>query len=331
MDHSRSSVRRVVAVVLTATATAVAALLAATIPVDANFAIPGDTAFDVYTHHPLWRGSGAPRPPPALVRYYGVKLEASRPGRRYTRSSRYLPKGSRFRRASDKFPYPILEGDADVDKFVGWDLLRLPYYGLDVYDWAHVALHRDARLCLALGDRLQPWLRLPGYEREGVAILPAGAGVTIDGGPPPNRVSLFCKEVSAGIVTLPRASRLGIPGRFGYDIILAEKGGVRPVRQPPPPGVRDIYPNTRCPDGLHELWRTGAHDSSDADTRGKTWRTWHPQVDPIYWWYVWGPSVLLVWLVGSWMRHQDGGVEWRVPPWGGAHIWSLTSIRLRRL
>lgn len=295
MDH-RPSARRVAALCVAATAAAVTALLAAPSPAGANFASPTDTAFNVYAHHPLWRGAGAPRPQPALVRHYGVKVEVSRPGRRYTRSSRYLPGGSRFRRASDIFPNPVLDGDA-AGEFAGWDLLRLPYYGLDVYDWAEVALNRDARLCLALGDRVEPWLRVAGYERVGVAVLPAGAGVTVDGGPPPNKVGLFCKDVSAGVLTLPRATLLGISGPFAYDVILAEKGGLRPVRPAPPPGVQDIYPNTRCPNGLHELWRTGAHDSADGDTSWKTWRTWHPQVDPIYWWYVWQPLVLLVWLM----------------------------------
>lgn len=283
MDHSRPLARHVAAACLAATAAAVAATVAAPAPAGANFASPADAAFNVYAHHPLWRGAGAPRPPPALVRYYGVKVEASRPGRRYTRSSRYLPGGSRFLRASDTFPNPVLGGDA-AGGFAGWDLLRLPYYGLDVYDWAEVALHRDARLCLALGDRVEPWLRVAGYERAGVAVLPAGAGVTIDGGPPPNKVGLFCKDVSAGVLTLPRATLLGIAGPFGYDVILAEKGGRWPQRPPPPPGVGTIYPNTRCPDRLHELWRTGSHDSTDGDTSWKTWRTWHPQVDPIYWW-----------------------------------------------
>lgn len=301
MERPWRPARRVAAACAAAAAAAMAVVLVATAPAGANFASPATAAFDVYAHHPLWRGAASLRRPPALVRYYGVKLEASRPGRRYTRSSRYVPNGSKFRLASDTYPHPALPGDAAA-KFVAWDLLRLPYYGLDVYDWAEVALHRDARLCLALGERVEPSLRLPGYERAGVAVLPAGAGVTVDGGPQVAKVGLFCKDVRAGVVTLPRATRMGIGAPFGYDVLLAEKGGVRPVRPPPPPGVRDIYPNTRCPDGLHELWRTGAHDPADGDTSWKTWRTWHPQVDPIYWWYVWQCLGEGVWLMGVGVR-----------------------------
>jgi len=276
--------RRVATVLLLATAVVVALLAAAPAPAGANYANPADAAFDVYAHHPLWQGAGAPKPPPALVRYYGVKLNPAKAFRRYTRSSRYFPGGAKFRLASDEFPNTVLDGSASR-RFVGWDLLRLPYYGLNAYDWAEVSLHRDARLCLALGDRVEPEVRVAGYERAGVGVLAAADAVEIDGGPPALKVGLFCKDVAAGLVRLPRATLLNVQADFGYDVLLAEAGGVTPTRPPPPPGVGAVWPNAQCPDRLHDAWRTGDHDPADADTKGKTWRTWHPQIDPIYWCY----------------------------------------------
>lgn len=78
-----------------------------------------------------------------------------------------------------------------------------------------------------------------------------------------------------------------IPKGHPWIAMIGERDGSPWSYPPNPPSVRDtIRPNRRCPDELHDLWVTPNTDDSDADTRGKVWKTWHPAWDPIYWWYV---------------------------------------------
>jgi len=257
---------RVATVLLLATAVVVALLAAAPAPAGANHTNPADAAFDAHAHHPLWQGAGAPEPPPALVRYYGVKLNPAKAFRRYICFSRYFPGGAKFRLASDKFPNAVLDGFASRH-FTGWDLLRLPLHGLDAYDWAEVSLHRAARLCLALGDRLEPNVRVAGHKRAGIGFLAATDSVEIDGGPPALKVGLFSKNMAAGLVRLPCATLLKVLEISEYGVLLAEARGVTPTRPPPPPGVRPVWPSAQCPESLHDAWQTGDHDPADADTK----------------------------------------------------------------
>lgn len=61
-------------------------------------------------------------------------------------------------------------------------------------------------------------------------------------------------------------------------------GSAPPVPKNPSQITAPILPNKECPEALHNAWVTKNTDNSDDDTRGKNWRTWHPQWDPCYWW-----------------------------------------------
>ncbi|OSX76149.1 hypothetical protein BU14_0205s0024 [Porphyra umbilicalis] len=188
--------------------------------------------------------------------------------------------------ADEEWPNEPLADSAAASRYVGWDLLKLPYYGADVDDWLRFAVNRDARVCLTLGWMADDGIELPGWTRAGLGVLPDGAGATDlgDDMATPEQAGVFCRTVPAGVVTVPRAKRLYGPA-FGYDVLLAEADGSVPPVPSPPPGMGVIRANTRCPRALHDLWTTGDHDGRDADTDGKVWRTWHPQIDPVYWCY----------------------------------------------
>lgn len=108
----------------------------------------------------------------------------------------------------------------------------------------------------------------------------------------PQKMYVFYKDGSE--VVLPHHSWVWgnlkgfkIPKMMPWIAMVAEKDGEVP-RYPAQPSQisRQIRPNRRCPQALHDLWVTPNTDDSDADTRGKMWKTWHPLWDPIFWWYV---------------------------------------------
>lgn len=74
----------------------------------------------------------------------------------------------------------------------------------------------------------------------------------------------------------------GIVANGQYHIRVAEADGSPSVKPGLFRGV-DIKPNRRCPDVLHNAWST-FDNNNDPHTQGMTFRTWHPQWDPCYWW-----------------------------------------------
>ncbi|KAK1860332.1 hypothetical protein I4F81_002921 [Pyropia yezoensis] len=283
----------------------VASLAAAAAATVAVTAVTGETInsaaesdFDVYRHHPLRAGGDGPEP--VLLKWFEVKLNSKLPTQPRTRSTRYLPGGAPYVMSEERYPNEPLNDTAAAGRYAGWDLLKLPYYGADVDDWLRVGLNRDARLCVTLGWQLEEDLSLPGWTRSGVGVAPAGSPVDLnDDMPQPEKAGVFCRDASAGVVTIPRAGLLA-RGAFGYDLLLGEADGSPPPRPAAPPGRGAVAPNARCPDHLHDLWVTGAHDPDDADTAGKTWQSWHPQVDPIYWCYYGHDHGTAPYFMGGW-------------------------------
>jgi len=238
-----------------------------------------DTAFSVFEHHPLLAGGANPSIQPALVSWYGARLDPRDPGRLRTNTAAFFPRGARHRLVADAYPNPPL-GGAAAAALVGYHLLRTPYYGVDTDDWLRVALRRPARLCVALGHRVAAGLTVDGYWRAGRATVADDEQTVVDGMRQATKAGVFCKDVPAGVVSLPRARRLVGDGRdLAMDVLLAEVGGGAPAAPAVPPGRGAVTPNARCPDWLHEAWRTGTPGGGeDPETAGMTWRTWHPQV-----------------------------------------------------
>lgn len=78
-----------------------------------------------------------------------------------------------------------------------------------------------------------------------------------------------------------RISGLNVKGSF--NLLVAEGDG----KPSPPVGTLNglvIKPNTKCPDALHDTWRVPDDNPNDPDTRGVSFRSWHPQWDPCFWW-----------------------------------------------
>lgn len=257
-----------------------------------------ESDFDVYRHHPLHAGGDGPEP--VLLKWYEVKLNERLTTQPRTRNSRYIPGGATYVMSEEKYPNNPLNDTAAANRYVGWDLLKLPYYGPEVDDWLRIGINRDARLCITLGWQLEEDISLPGWTRSGLAVAPEGTAVDLnDEMPQPEKAGVFCRDAPAGVVTIPRA-RLLYNRAFGYDLLLGEADGSAPPRPAAPEGKEAVAPNTRCPDYLHDLWVTDAHDPDDADTAGKQWQSWHPQVDPIYWCYYGHDHGTAPFFMGSW-------------------------------
>ncbi|OSX72020.1 hypothetical protein BU14_0482s0013 [Porphyra umbilicalis] len=133
-----------------------------------------------------------------------------------------------------------------------------------------------------------------GWTRAGVAAVPAGErsrwGVPDVMALPP-LASVYCRGVPAGVLSLGMVGARGggaMPGfedaPGGYDVLLGEADGSAPTppRQAAELGGKPALPGRPCPRSLHDLWVVPNADGADADTRGRAWATWHPQLDPIY-------------------------------------------------
>lgn len=83
----------------------------------------------------------------------------------------------------------------------------------------------------------------------------------------------YQQAFSKGQVTLPAIADTQ------YHLLLAEKGG-KPSAQPDlPTGISERpQTNQSCPTWLHDSWLAQAAD-------GNMYKTWHPQIDPVYWCY----------------------------------------------
>lgn len=248
------------------------------------------STWDPWRHHPVLVAEPAIRP--VLLRWYEVNLSEEKPDRPFTGHTLYLPGGAKAYMGQNKYPYDPLEDAAARDRLVGWDLLKLPGHGPMKDDWLKLFLNRDATLCVALRYNTGEEVNVPGYTPGGVAVVPDEYRLVREGKELPGRAGLWCKVARAGLVKVPHGPPMGIingrPNFYSFDIYLGEADGSAPA----PPAVAtvlngvEIWPNSRCPQELHDLWMTPNVDAADEDTAGKSWHTWHPQVDPVYWWYV---------------------------------------------
>lgn len=249
-----------------------------------------ESSWDPWRHHPVLVAEPDIRP--VLLRWYELKLSEDEPDRPFTSHALYLPGGAKAYMAQNKYPYDPLEDAAARDRMVGWDLLKLPGHGPMVDDWLKLYLNRDATLCLALRYNTGEEVNVPGYTLAGVAAVPEEDRLVREGKELPGRAGLWCKTAAAGVVTVPRGPPMGITGGrdkfYSYDIYLGEADGSAPARPAVAQALNgvEVWPNSRCPQELHDVWMTPNVDEADEDTAGKSWRTWHPQVDPVYWWYV---------------------------------------------
>ena len=159
---------------------------------------------------------------------------------------------------------------ADAKTYAGWDLLIPKNYrgfSLDTRpDWFSITLTRPATLAVGLRSKNIPaWLN--SWTKS------ASLAVTSNG--KAEEVRVFKKTFAAGKVDLGGVGAL--PGGENiYVVMLAEQNGAPSAEPSVPAGQEAPRPNSACPAWVHDQFMTTGPD-------GKQYRTWHPQINPVYW------------------------------------------------
>lgn len=145
--------------------------------------------------------------------------------------------------------------------FTGWDQLDLPGSDSTREDWLRLTLNRDATVTIV-------WKKTAGW----LSGWSKGATPLADGS------NTYTKSFPAGEVKLPS------PGKDNgdYTVLLAEKDG-KPSATPGLPvgvaaGTPIPTPNEVCPSWVNNLYKAEAPNS-------KSYLSWHPQIDPVYYCY----------------------------------------------
>lgn len=144
----------------------------------------------------------------------------------------------------------------------GWDVLELPsdnvFRSYNRRDWLYINLNRPATLAVLWRGR-KPGTWLSGWVE----------GPRLTG----NRT--FMKAFPAGLVTLG-----AIEGweNEAYTVLFAETDGSPSTTPSAPTGLEQPRPNSSCPAWVHDQYMAEGHD-------GNMYRSWHPQIDPVYWCY----------------------------------------------
>jgi hypothetical protein len=153
--------------------------------------------------------------------------------------------------------------DSAFPGFEKWDVLEVKesWQKSDRNDWLRVSLTRDATVAVLAADK-PAWI--DGSWKEGVLS--------------DQSTKSFTKAFVKGDIAL------GAPGdnRKPYTVLFAEQDG-KPSAYPglatnAPAGAALPKPNTACPAWVDNLYVTTGPD-------GQTYKSWHPQIDPVYWCY----------------------------------------------
>ncbi len=145
--------------------------------------------------------------------------------------------------------------------FENWDKLTLPQWwqASTRNDWLNLRLNRDAQIAVLVekAESLPSWLGND-WQRSTLA-----SGELV-----------FKKSVKAGDV------QLGAPvaNKAPYEVLLSEANGQGTTAPSVPAGKTQALANQSCPSWLEELFVVAGPD-------GRNYKTWHPQIDPIYWCY----------------------------------------------
>ncbi|AEB12394.1 hypothetical protein [Marinithermus hydrothermalis] len=153
-----------------------------------------------------------------------------------------------------------------------------PYRGVDVLltvnwgtgttytrpDYHRIVLNREARVGVI-------WYGTPEERPEWLSGWERGQDIVVNGTPVPT----FWTQLPAGPHDLgsveSKAPRI-------YTILLAEADGSPSPVPPAPVGLEPPKPNATCPSWVHDQYTVQGPD-------GRVYRTWHPQIDPVYWCY----------------------------------------------
>lgn len=210
----------------------------------------------------------------ALVSRFSVtRAESSRVIPYWVRNMGYWPRS--FKPGLDVNGVPGNEGWQvdrvdDPGQYRGWDALSpANSWGFNEYgknnQWMQFDLTRPAKVAVVWRDDgpRPSWLQ-SGWSQGGT--------VQIDGRYAP----VYVRDYPAGRVKLGTVEGGSGNSKTMYLILLAEADG-KPTPAPDTPGNRALpTPGEECPDWVHNRHVTTGPD-------GKTYETWHPQWDPVYW------------------------------------------------
>jgi hypothetical protein len=185
--------------------------------------------------------------PTLLSRYFIVSADSPNEGKIRLRAN---VGGIKYKPRFNKYP-----------GFTSWDQLDLPGSDSTREDWLRLNLNRDATVAI-VWKKTASWLS--GWTK--------GATPLADGS------STYTKSFPAGDVALPS------PGKDNgsYIVLLAEKDGKASVAPGLPVGIDAASPlptpNEVCPSWVNNLYKSEAPNA-------KSYLSWHPQIDPVYWCY----------------------------------------------
>ncbi|MPZ54300.1 MAG: hypothetical protein GEU79_16485 [Acidimicrobiia bacterium] len=190
----------------------------------------------------------------------------------YTGEMSYFPRG--FKQGLDVDPSPDSEGYNhdpvdDPGSYGGWDALLPPngrrfkqYSGGS--SWLTFGLDRPATVAVVWRATTEPPDWLDGWDES--------TAVEISGDVAP----VFTREFGPGPVNLGTVEGNVEDPPEMYLVLVAEADGT-PSDAPPVPDGRDTpVVGEKCPTWVH-----GRHTTRGPD--GKSYETWHPQWDPVYW------------------------------------------------
>ena len=147
--------------------------------------------------------------------------------------------------------------------YEGWDALEIPWSDSYNADWLHLTLNRDATV-VVVWESGASWLN--GWQKGQTSLTENNRT---------KEFTSYTKNFSKGEVVL------GGPGKDKgrYRVLIAEKDGTA-SQEPPLPAKIDERPeaNATCPSWLHNAYRA-------TGPGGQEYKSWHPQIDPVYWCY----------------------------------------------
>ncbi|MGL4608484.1 MAG: hypothetical protein ACRCYY_02195 [Trueperaceae bacterium] len=154
----------------------------------------------------------------------------------------------------------------------GWDILTTPWPGNVPTDnnWLTLRLNRDATLTIVMDQ----WAT-EAQQSAWLADWTKGATTGKKINQETENFVTFTKSFPSGDVTLPAATN------YRYTLLLAEAGGTASSDPALAEGISEEerpQANQICPSWLHDTWQAQGPG-------GDVYKSWHPQIDPIYWCY----------------------------------------------
>jgi Bacterial Ig-like domain (group 2) len=161
---------------------------------------------------------------------------------------------------------------ASAGSYAGWDALVTPNDPSNSVgqqsDWLVLHLNRPATLAVVWRSQFARPAWMQDWKAQG------SVGLNVNGSV--QSVPVYVKNFAAGEVKLGRDEAPAPNGANVYFVLLGEQNGSASAAPSTPAGQPVPLPNTACPAWVHDTFVAKGPD-------GKTYPTWHPQIDPRYW------------------------------------------------